>query len=162
MKYNLMRFATVATMTAAMALAQQAPANNTQTPQGNEAKGAAPMHRPFARMRQRYMQALNLTDAQKQQAKGIFQETRQRTEPVRNELRQNRRALDAAVKADNKPEIQKLSRVDGELMGRLIAAHSEAQARFFKILTPEQRATADKLHAEFRHRMELRREQHRG
>ncbi len=163
MKRNFIKFTTVAAMTAAMALAapqsNQAPANS-QAPAG--AKGTAPAHRPFARMRQRYMQALNLSPAQKQQAKAIFQETRQKTEPVRAELRQNRQALSAAVKADNKSEIQKLSKADGELMGRLIAARSEARAKFYNLLTPEQRSTAQKLRAEFRHRMEQRRELHRG
>ena len=162
MKHNLIKFATAAAITAAMAMAQQAPANTQSPASGEGAKGAAPMHRPFARMRQRYMQALNLSAAQKQQAKTIFQETRQRTEPVRAELRQNRQAMSAAVKADNKAEIQKLSRTQGELMGHLIAARSEARARFYNLLTPEQRATAQKLHAEFRHRMEQRREQRRG
>jgi len=163
MKNNLMKFATVAAMTAAMALAAQQSATtppNTQAPAG--AKSAAPAHRPFARMRHRYMQALNLSAEQKQQAKAIFQETRQKTEPVRAELRQNRQAMGAAVKADNKSEIQKLSKADGEMMGRMIAARSEARAKFYNLLTPEQRATSQKLRAEFRHRMEQRRAEHRG
>ena len=108
------------------------------------------------------MQALNLTDAQKQQAKTIFQETRERTKPIRAELRQNREALNAAIKADNRSEIQKLSKANGELVGRMMVAHNEAKAKFYSMLTPEQRATAQKLHAEFRHRMEARREQRRG
>lgn len=160
MKRNLMIFATAAAMTAGMALAQQAPAAGTQTPEG--AKGTAQVHRPWARMHERYMQALNLSASQKEQAKAIFQGTRKKTEPVRAELRQNREAMSAAVKADNRSEIQRLSKTNGELMGRLIAARSEARAQFYKILTPEQRATAQKLRAEFRHRMEQRREQHRG
>ena len=108
------------------------------------------------------MQALNLTDAQKQQAKTIFQETRERTKPIRAELRQNREALYAAIKADNRPEIQKLSKADGELMGRLMVARNEAKAKFYTLLTPEQRVTAQKLHADFLHRIEARREQRRG
>jgi Spy/CpxP family protein refolding chaperone len=142
-------------MTAGMALAQQAPA-------GPQSSAQTPMHRPFARARQNFMKALNLTEAQKQQAKAIFQETRERTKPVRAELLQNREALNAAIKADNKAEIQKLSKADGELMGRLMVARNEAKAKFYSLLTSEQRATAQKLHAEFRHRMEQHREQRRG
>ena len=42
------------------------------------------------RMRQRMMQALNLTDAQKQQAKAIFQQARQNAQPL-EQLQENRR-----------------------------------------------------------------------
>jgi Spy/CpxP family protein refolding chaperone len=155
MKHKLMKFATIGAMTAGMALAQKAPPSLQSSAQ-------TPMHRPFARERQNFLKALNLSDAQKQQAKAIFQETRERTKPVRAELRQNREALHAAIKADNRAEIQKLSKADGELMGRLMMARNEARAKFYSLLTPEQRATAEKLHAEFRHRMEQRREQRRG
>jgi Spy/CpxP family protein refolding chaperone len=150
MKRNLMKFATVVAMTAGMALAQQAPAN--PQPPAN-----APAHRPWARMRQRTMQALNLSDAQKQQAKTIFEETRKTTEPVRAQLRQNRQAMAEAVKADNSAEIRKLARTEGDLRGRLIAARGEARARFYNILTPEQRAKVEKLHTAMRRRIEQRR-----
>lgn len=160
MKRNLMKYATIAAMTAGMALAGQqgtsAPAN-TQPPAAK-----TPTHRPVARARQHFMQSLNLSDAQKAQAKAIFQETRQKTEPIRAELRQNREAMAAAVKADSKADIQKLSKTTGELMGRMTALRADARAKFYSLLTPEQRATAQKLHAEFRHRMEQRREQRRG
>lgn len=155
MKHNLMKLASIAAMTVGMALAQQAPANPP-------APAKTPVHRPFVRTRRHMMKALNLTDAQKQQAKAIFQEARQKTQPVRAELGQNRQALRDAIKADNKIEIQKLSKSDGELMGRLLAAHNEARAKFYNLLTPEQRAAAQKLHAEFRHRVEQRRDQRRG
>ena len=45
------------------------------------------------------MQALNLTDAQKQQAKEIFAKSRQAAVPLRQELRANREAMAQAVKA---------------------------------------------------------------
>jgi Spy/CpxP family protein refolding chaperone len=150
MKRNLMIFATVATMTAGMALAQQSPANP-------QASSQTRVHRPFAARRHKMMQALNLTDAQKQQAKAIFQENRQKTEPIRTELRQNREAMRAAVKSDNSSQIEKLSKTDGELMGRLVAARTEARAKFYRILTPEQRNKVEQLHAAFRQRMQQRR-----
>jgi len=159
MKHNLMKYATIAAMTAGMALAGQ---QGTQPANSQPPAAKTPMHRPFARARRNFMQSLNLSDAQKAQAKAIFQETRQKAEPVRAELRQNREAMTAAVKADNKADIQKLSRTTGELMGRMTALRAEARAKFYNLLTPEQRATAQKLHAEFRHRMEQRREQRRS
>jgi len=160
MKRNLMKFATIAALTAGMALAQPPQASPlSQPPQANPQPPAqAPAHRPFAaRIRQRTARALNLSDAQIQQARTIFQETRKKTEPVRVELRQNRQAMAEAVKANNAAEIQKLSKTQGELMGRLIAARSEGRARLYNILTPEQRAKAEKLHTAMRERIERRR-----
>ena len=155
MKRNVMKYATIAAMTAGMALAQQATPN---TPPQAQAPVQVPAHRPLgARMRQREMQALNLNSTQKQQAKSIFQEARTSTQPVRAELRQNRQAMAEAVKADNSAQIQKLSKTEGELMGRLIAARTEARAKFYSILTPEQRAKMEKLHATMHRRFERRR-----
>ena len=151
MRRNLIKLGTIAAMTAGMALAQQAPASPQPPAQ-------APAHRPLAaHMRQRLGRALNLSDAQKQQAKTIFQETRKQSEPDRAELRQNRQAMAEAVKADNTEQIRKLSKTEGELMGRLTAARSEARAKFYAILTPEQRASLAKLHTAMRQRIERRR-----
>lgn len=149
---------TVAGIGAGLALAQtQAPAN-PQTPAGQ-----AEVHKNFrGHMRQRLAEKLNLTDAQKQQAKTIFQETRKQTEPIRAELRQNHKALSEAVKADNKVQIEKLSRSQGELMGRLMTARNESRAKFYSILTPAQKGKLEQLHSAFRQRMEQRRAAARG
>ena len=71
-----------------------------------------------AAMRRHLMEALNLTDAQKQQAKTIFQEARQSAQPLRQELRQNRQALAVAVKANDTAKIQQLSQTEGNLLAR--------------------------------------------
>jgi len=151
MKRNLMRLMTVAGIGAGLALAQ-APANPQAPAQ------QAPMHRQFrGHSRQKMAEKLNLTDAQKAQAKAIFQATRQQTEPIRTELRQNRKALSEAVKSDNKVQIEKLSRSQGELMGRLMTARNESRAKFYSILTPAQKGKLEQLHSAFRQRMEQRR-----
>ena len=95
------------------------------------------------------MRALNLTDAQKQQAKAIFGKSRQAAAPLVQELRANRTAMALAVKTDQSAEIRKLSEERGRLVGRLTAAHSQARAEFLGILTPAQKAKVEQLTARF-------------
>ena len=139
MKRHLFQFAAVTALAAGMALAQ-APATGTQP---------APQKAPFTHPvfgHEQMMQALNLTTAQKQQAKTIFGDARQKAEPIRQEMRQNREALYAAVKANNTSQIERLSSHQGELQGKALAIRSEAMAKFYAILTPEQRTKADQMH----------------
>jgi Spy/CpxP family protein refolding chaperone len=97
-----------------------------------------------AAVRRRIAQALNLSDAQKQQAQAIIQQTRQTVQPLRQQSKQNRQALMAAIQAGKgEVEIHQLALTQGNLAGQLVAARMEALARFYSMLTPEQRAKAD-------------------
>lgn len=111
-----------------------------------------------AMARQRMEQALNLTDAQRAQAKTIFQSARQEAKPWVAQLKQDRAALKAAVKSDNLQQIDKLATARGQVMGKLMAARSEAMAKFYQILTPEQRAKADQMHQQRRQQWRQRHE----
>jgi Spy/CpxP family protein refolding chaperone len=91
--------------------------------------------------------ALNLTDAQKSQMKSIFQEARQSSQPVRQQLRQTRQSLQAAVQAGNSDQIQQLSATEGTEMGQLAAIRASARAKMFKMLTPEQQQKLSTLQA---------------
>jgi len=146
MKRNLIQTVIVGAMAAGMMLAQ-APATPAQPP-------AARMHR-FA-PRQHMMQQLNLTAAQKEQAKSIWSATRQSTQAVREQLRTNREALATAVRNDNQGQIQKLAAAQGQLRGQLLAARSESMAKFYQILTPAQKAKIHQMHQAFRERMQQR------
>ncbi len=151
---HLVKFATVAAMAAGMTFAQtQAqpaqPAQPAQTRAGRHFAGRRAM-------RQRMMQTLNLTDSQKQQAKTIFQQARQNAQPLREQLKQNREALSAAVKADNTAQIQTLSAQRGKLEGQMLGVRSEARAKFYSILTPDQKAKADQMHQQSKARMQQR------
>ena len=102
----------------------------------------------------RIAQQLNLTDTQKQQAKTIFQQARQTAQPVREQLKQNRQALAEAAKAGNgEAAIQQLSARQGNLLGQMVAVRTEAFAKFYATLTPEQRTKADQLRQQFQQRM---------
>ena len=83
---------------------------------------------------------LNLTDAQKQQAKEIFSQSRQASKPIMDQIRQTRQQLAAAVKAGAPDsEIDKLSAALGPLMAQQSAIHAKAFAKFYGTLTQDQK-----------------------
>jgi Spy/CpxP family protein refolding chaperone len=102
------------------------------------------------------MKALNLTPAQEQQAETIFGDARQKAQPIRQEMQQNREALTAAMKTNNTAQIERLSAEQGNLKGKALAIHTEAMAKFYAILTPEQRTKADQMLERTRSRMRQR------
>jgi protein CpxP len=144
MKRNLTIFGAVAVVAAGMLFAQ------TQIAPHNRGAG----HGAF--VHQRMMQALNLTDAQKEQAKAIFQQAKQSAQPIRAQLQQNRQALAAAAKTGNTAQIQQLANDEGRLLGQVIAVRTEAMSKFYNTLTPEQRAKADQLQQSRQQRMQQR------
>ena len=144
MKTYLTRFATVAALAAGMAFAQ-APA--PATPQPAAGKGAM---KPRGMLRHRMLKALNLTAAQRQQAKAIFQQTKQNVQPVAQQAKQNREALAAAVKANDTTQIQHLAAQQGTLQGQLLAMRSESMAKFYATLTPDQRTKAEQFQQKMR------------
>jgi periplasmic protein CpxP/Spy len=157
MRKQFIQFLTAGALAAGMAFAQATP----QAPAPNAQSGATQgLRRNFIqRHMARISRELNLTDAQKAQARTIFGQARETAKPVRDQLRQNREALRAAVKAGQSAEIDQLSAARGNLMGKMLAIHSEAAAKFYQTLTPEQRAKADQLHQQFRQRIQNRHSQ---
>ena len=135
MKRTLTIFATAA-MAAGMMLAQPA--------------AKQPERRGM--FRQKMAQELNLNDTQKAQAKSIFANARQAAEPLRAELKQDREAMRVAVKTNDAAQIEKLSRQEGQVLGKLMAVRTEAMAKFYQSLTPEQRAKVDQMHHNWRQR----------
>jgi len=89
---------------------------------------------------------LGLTEAQKTQAAEIFSAERAATETLRGQMTSAHDALQAAVKA-NKPEaeLEQLAAAVGTLHGRIAAAHAKAQAKFYNLLTAEQKAKLDQM-----------------
>jgi Spy/CpxP family protein refolding chaperone len=157
MKPNLTKIAAAAALAVGMAFAQTAaPPAKTESPSAT---------RPFARGawgHGRMMNQLNLTAAQKAQAKTIFETARQDAKPIRGQLMQNHQSLWAAVKANDTAKIQELSTTQGNLRGQLVANRSLAMAKFYQILTPEQRAKADQMHQNMQTRVRERMQQRRG
>ncbi len=96
-------------------------------------------------LRQRIVANLNLTDAQKQQVKSIFERQNQSAQPLRQQILQNRQALNQAMKSDNPGQIQSLSTTLGNLQGQLAAARNSAMAQVYALLTPEQKTKFDQI-----------------
>jgi Spy/CpxP family protein refolding chaperone len=81
---------------------------------------------------------LNLTPAQQAQEKSIFQGARQSGQPIRQQLKQTRQSLRAAVQANDAAAIQQLAASEGGQIGQLAAIRSTAMAKVYQMLTPDQ------------------------
>jgi len=88
-------------------------------------------------------QALNLTDSQKEQARTIFRNARESSQPIQEELKRNRDRLTLAAKSASETDIQSLAIEQGRLLGQLVAIRTRASSKFYQILTPEQRIKYD-------------------
>jgi Spy/CpxP family protein refolding chaperone len=144
MKLTSVRFATVAAMAAGLAFAQ-APAQ----PRAGKAMAKQAVKDRIAR-------ALNLTPAQKEQARAIQQQAKQNAQPLVMQLKTNREALAAAVKANDVAQIHSLSAQRGHLQGQLLGIRSEARAKVHATLTPEQKAKAGQIRERVGERMKQR------
>jgi Spy/CpxP family protein refolding chaperone len=88
---------------------------------------------------------LNLTPAQQTQQKAIFESARQSAKPVRQQLRQTRQSLRAAIQANNPTQIQQLAKTEGSEVGQLAAIRGAAMAKAYQVLTPDQQQQLAKL-----------------
>ncbi len=83
---------------------------------------------------------LNLTPDQQAQAKTIFQASQADAEPVRAQMKNARLALANAVKSDAPDaQIDQLSAAVGPLASQLAAIRTKTFAKFYALLTPEQK-----------------------
>jgi Spy/CpxP family protein refolding chaperone len=92
--------------------------------------------------------SLSLTDAQKEQARTIFQTACNQSEALQPFMQQTQQALRDAGKANaSSSDIDALAAEVGKLMAQNRAIHTKALAAFYQILTPEQIEKFDQLHA---------------
>jgi len=138
-------------MAGAMALAQTAPeapaakgpaAPSAKAPEAPAAQTPAAQAPARAHSRREMLQSLDLTIAQKQQAKTIFRNTRRTVQPLAQQLQQDRQSLQAAVQPGDTAQIQQLSAAMGTLHGQMLGARSVGMAQFYALLTPDQKAKA--------------------
>lgn len=145
MKNALIRFAATGLLASGILLAE------TPAP-------AAPAQPPVQQRRwhrghvfDRLAEKLNLTEAQRTQAKSIWQSARESSRPLAQQLRQAHVALrDAAKAGKTSAEIDQLAANAGHISGQLTAVRAKAFERLYALLTPEQRTTADQLGRHFR------------
>jgi Spy/CpxP family protein refolding chaperone len=104
----------------------------------------APHHRvPGGNMMQRLSTRLNLSTDQQQQARTIFQESRTQMQALAPQLKQERTAISAAIKSDNEQQIDQVLQQNASLNAQARAIHAKAMAKFYQILTPDQKAKFD-------------------
>jgi Spy/CpxP family protein refolding chaperone len=138
MKIVSKKFAAV-TAVAAMSVASLAMAAETQG-------------RNFHRHNSALMQVL--TDSQKAQAKGVFQQARETAKPVHEQLMATRKSLRAAIQSGNTSQIQQLSATEGQEMGQLMAIRGSAVSKIYQTLSSDQKqklAEIQQARAQARH-----------
>lgn len=152
-KTNLIRFGAAAVLAAGMALAQAPASPSQQSPNGRQQMTRQERREQF---QERMTRELNLTPAQQQQAKAIFGKVREDAKPIREQMRQNREALQAAIQTNNTREIHNLATKQATLQAQMMEMHADAMAKFYTTLTPEQRTKAQQLHQRRMQRWEQR------
>jgi Spy/CpxP family protein refolding chaperone len=157
MKKQLINFLGAGALAAGMAFAQTSAA--TAPEPGTSSGVTEGTHRQMLQKRlDRLTRELNLTPSQQSQAKSIFSQAGEQARPLRSQLRQNTAALRAAVKANDRGQISQLSANEGNLIGKMVAIRSEANANFYKTLTPEQQTKFTQLQQQARARWHSRME----
>ncbi len=116
------------------------------------AQGPGPHRGPGGERGQKFLStALELTDAQQEQAKVIFDAAKAQSEPLQEQLKTNRDAISAAIKANKSDqEIQQLANTQGALAGQLAGIHAKSMAKFYQLLTPDQKTKFDTMHEKMR------------
>ena len=91
---------------------------------------------------------LSLTDAQKTQATAIFEAAETASTVLRETQAEQRTALHDAAKSNAADAaIDQLAATLGATSGQLAAIQTKAFAKFYTLLTTEQRTKLDELHA---------------
>ena len=89
---------------------------------------------------------LGLTESQKTQAQTIFDAAATASETARGQLSGARDALRAAAKANQSDaELDRLGAAVGAVEGQLAAINAKAVAKFYALLTAEQKAKYDQV-----------------
>jgi Spy/CpxP family protein refolding chaperone len=143
MKRTLMMFVAACAATTGLALAQAA----SGTTQPQNWRGRAYLW---------LTNQLDLTEAQKSQAKETYRGAWQNAKPVMEQLRQNRKAMSEAIKANDMAKIRQLAATQGDLTGQVTALRAESQAQFYQVLTPDQRAKMATIEQNMRTRFQQR------
>jgi Spy/CpxP family protein refolding chaperone len=86
---------------------------------------------------------LNLTADQHKQVRQIFGQSRTEMKTLMPKFREDRAALAGAVKSDSEEQIDKVAQQDAQLRAQMEAIHAKTLAKFYSILTPDQKAKVD-------------------
>ena len=90
---------------------------------------------------------LNLTDAQRKQMKTIVSEERPKMKPLFEQLKAGREQLDALIKSGpfDEAKVRSIAKAQADTLIDMIVAKERMKSQIYAVLTPEQRAKAEKL-----------------
>jgi Spy/CpxP family protein refolding chaperone len=110
------------------------------------AQTTAPAHKhTHGDMVGRLSMRLKLTPDQQNQARAIFKQSRADAKSLSPKLRDERVALKTAVKTDNEAQIDQILQQDSQVNAQARAIRAKAMAKFYQILTPDQKAKFDRM-----------------
>ena len=112
----------------------QAPSDSRPADQERQTRGG-----------QRLAETLNLTDAQKEQAKTIREKYRASSEDLRTQMRNLHEQVKAAKDANNTAEIERLTQQRDALSAKAKETFTAQRNEFRSILTAEQQAKFDQM-----------------
>ena len=95
----------------------------------------------------RLTRQLNLTVDQQNQARSIFQAARAQAKSAAPQVRAERQQMSDAIKSGNEAQIDRLTQQNAQLNSINRANHAKAMAKFYAILTPDQKTKFDTLQA---------------
>lgn len=101
-----------------------------------------------AEMLEHMSKALNLTDAQKQQVKGIMDSVEATASGIHAKLEEVHKQLGAATANGqfDETQVRTLATQQAQLEADMTVEHFRAMSKVFSILTPEQRVKAEEMH----------------
>jgi Spy/CpxP family protein refolding chaperone len=107
-----------------------------------EGKGRHPGHRL-----EMMAEVLDLTDEQRKQIKEIVASEREAVKPLTRQLREKHKELRAATQggAFDEAAVRSLAAGQAGIFTELIVAKARVTSRIFAVLTPEQKAKAEKI-----------------
>jgi protein CpxP len=90
---------------------------------------------------------LNLTDAQKQQVKAIFDATQSTAEGIHTKLEETHKQIEAATANGqfDEAQVRTLANQQAQLEADMLVEHLRAKSKVYAILTAEQRTKADEM-----------------
>jgi Spy/CpxP family protein refolding chaperone len=108
----------------------------------------------------RCMQALNLTEAQREQVKALHEQQREAMRPVMEQQRQLRKQIREALESGNADatRIGQLEIQAFQLRQQMKAARDKQHEAFLSLLTPEQKEQFEKMREQRKERMDQFRE----
>lgn len=102
--------------------------------------------------------ALDLTDEQKAQMKAIRQTSKDTMKPIREQMKANRQKLQELSANGNfdEAQVQAIAAQQGALTAQMIVEKEKVKSQIFNLLTPEQKAKAAEMKAQFEQKRQER------